>query len=56
VEFLPNEQPSVELIRERHERLLERLRRAAEAAGMTRIGCGSSASRRRIPRRWRGPR
>jgi hypothetical protein len=33
VEFLPNEPPSVELIRERHERLLERLRRAAEAEG-----------------------
>jgi pyridoxal phosphate enzyme (YggS family) len=33
VEFLPNEPPSADLIRERHERLLERLRRAAEAAG-----------------------
>lgn len=33
MEFLPNEPPSVELIRERHERLLERLRRAAEAGG-----------------------
>jgi PLP dependent protein len=33
VEFLPNEQPSVELIRERHERLRERLRRAAEDGG-----------------------
>jgi len=33
VEFLPDEPPSVELIRERHERLLERLRRAAETGG-----------------------
>jgi hypothetical protein len=33
VEFLPNEPPGVELIRERHERLLERFRRAAEAGG-----------------------
>ena len=33
MEFLPNEPPGVELIRERHERLLERLRRAAESGG-----------------------
>jgi PLP dependent protein len=33
VEFLPNEQPSADLIRVRHERLLERLRHAAEASG-----------------------
>jgi hypothetical protein len=33
VEFLPNEPPSVELIRERHERLLERLRRVAQGGG-----------------------
>jgi hypothetical protein len=33
VEFLPNEPPSVEQIRERHERLLARLRTAAETAG-----------------------
>ena len=33
MEFLPNEPPGAELIRERHERLLERLRRGAEAAG-----------------------
>lgn len=33
MEFLPNEPPSATLIRERHERLLGRLRRAAEAGG-----------------------
>lgn len=33
MEFLPNEPPGVELIRERHERLLQRLRRAAKAGG-----------------------
>jgi pyridoxal phosphate enzyme (YggS family) len=33
VEFLSNEPPSADVIRERHERLLERLRRTAEAAG-----------------------
>ena len=33
MEFLPNEPPSVELIRDRHERLLERLRHAADAGG-----------------------
>ena len=33
MEFLLNEPPSAELIRERHERLLERLRHAAEAGG-----------------------
>lgn len=33
MEFLPNEPPSVELIRDRHERLLERVRRAAEGGG-----------------------
>jgi hypothetical protein len=33
VEILPNEPPGVDLIRERHERLLERLRRAAGAGG-----------------------
>lgn len=33
MEFLPNEPPNVELIRERHARLLERLRSAAEAGG-----------------------
>jgi pyridoxal phosphate enzyme (YggS family) len=33
VEFLPNEPPSVEQIRERHERLLARLRQVAEGAG-----------------------
>lgn len=33
MEFIPDELPGVELIRERHERLLERLRRAAEAGG-----------------------
>jgi len=33
VDFLPNEPPSVDLIRERHERLLERLRIAAVAGG-----------------------
>ena len=33
MEFLPGEAPGAELIRERHERLLERLRRAAEAGG-----------------------
>lgn len=33
MEFLPDEPPSVERIRERHERLLQRLRRAAEAGG-----------------------
>lgn len=33
MEILPNEPPGVELIRERHDRLLERLRRAAEAGG-----------------------
>ena len=33
MEFLPGEAPGAELIRERHERLLEQLRRAAEAGG-----------------------
>jgi pyridoxal phosphate enzyme (YggS family) len=33
VEFLPDEPPSADLIRERHERLLARLRGAAEAGG-----------------------
>lgn len=33
MELLPNEPPDVGLIRERHERLLDRLRHAAEAAG-----------------------
>ena len=33
MEFLPAEPPIAELIRERHERLLEQLRRAAEAGG-----------------------
>lgn len=33
MEFLPNEPPSVELIRERHERLRERLRRVTESGG-----------------------
>ena len=33
MEFLSNEPPSADVIRERHERLLERLRRTAEAAG-----------------------
>ena len=33
MEILPNELPGVDLIRERHERLLGRLRRAAEAGG-----------------------
>ena len=33
MEIVPNEPPGVELIRERHERLVERLRRVAEAAG-----------------------
>ena len=33
MDFLPNEPPSVDLIRERHERLLERLRIAAVAGG-----------------------
>ena len=33
MEFLPGEPPGVQLIRERHERLLERLRHAAEAGG-----------------------
>ena len=33
MELIPDEPPGVELIRERHERLLARLRRAAEAGG-----------------------
>lgn len=33
MDYIPNEPPGVDLIRERHERLLERLRRAAEAGG-----------------------
>ena len=33
MQFIPNEPPDVEQIRERHERLLARLRRAAEAGG-----------------------
>lgn len=33
MEFLPKAPPTVELIRERHDRLLARLRRAAEAGG-----------------------
>ena len=33
MDFLPNEPPSVEQIRERHERLLGRLRRVAESGG-----------------------